>query len=375
MLRCAKDLRLAAVKFHHPYGEQALMIARDEPSIRGQTAGPTAWGLAARLAINHLERAGVDVSPLLSQAGLSRADIIESRRISVASQIKFLDMVSRASRDEWVGLTLAHDFDLREMGMLYYVATSSHQLGEALKRLSRYARLGNEALVIRLNEGPTCRVGISYSGVQRHQDRHQIELLTYAVLRLCRRLAGRNLSPRMVRFIHHRAGDLTQIRRPFGCDVVFDADADELVFDASIMALPLVEDDPFLNGLMMKMCDEAMADRLTNVSAFRTVVENTIAPLLPHAEATTKAVAKHIGLSERTFARRLAAEGLSFGEILDQLRRDLAVRYLDENLQISQVAWLLGFHQPSSFTHACRRWTGETPLEFRRKRAIAIPAH
>jgi AraC-like DNA-binding protein len=58
----------------------------------------------------------------------------------------------------------------------------------------------------------------------------------------------------------------------------------------------------------------------------------------------------------------LAAEGLSFGEILDQLRRDLAVRYLQENLQASQIAWLLGFQQPSAFSRACRRWTGKKPF-------------
>jgi AraC-like DNA-binding protein len=63
----------------------------------------------------------------------------------------------------------------------------------------------------------------------------------------------------------------------------------------------------------------------------------------------------------------LASEGLTFGEILDGLRRDLAVRYLEQpDLQISEIAWLLGFQQPSAFSHACHRWTGKSPSEFRR---------
>ena len=78
-------------------------------------------------------------------------------------------------------------------------------------------------------------------------------------------------------------------------------------------------------------------------------------------------VSRSLGLSERTFARRLASEGLSFGAVLDELRRDLAVRYLEEpGLQISQIAWLLGFHQASAFSHATRRWTGKTPSQYRR---------
>ena len=77
-------------------------------------------------------------------------------------------------------------------------------------------------------------------------------------------------------------------------------------------------------------------------------------------------VARSLGMSKRTLARRLSDEGLNFTEILQQLRRDLAVRYLDDrNLHVSKIAWLLGFSEVSAFTHACKRWTGETPKQMR----------
>jgi AraC-like DNA-binding protein len=258
------------------------------------------------------------------------------------------------------------------MGMLYYVMASSHDLNDAFTRLGRYVRLGNEALVVRLKEKPACSVEVSYTGVQRHRDQHNMELLLFALVRLCRKLVGRDLSPHKVRFVHHRTGDLTYIRRVFGCEVEFGAETDEIIFNAGTLELPVVGDDPFLNELILKMCDEAMANRMANTSRFRTIVENNIAPLLPHAEASIGTVAKRLGLSERTFARKLAAEGLSFSEVLDQMRRELAMRYLEDDLQASQIAWLLGFHHPSSFSHACRRWTGKSPLEFRRA-PVQIP--
>nr|WP_245425242.1 helix-turn-helix domain-containing protein [Phyllobacterium brassicacearum] len=66
---------------------------------------------------------------------------------------------------------------------------------------------------------------------------------------------------------------------------------------------------------------------------------------------------------------------MSFGEILDQMRRDLALRYFEQNLRASDITWRLGFQQPSAFSHACRRWTGKSPSEFRRSFvAIANPA-
>ncbi|MBW9114509.1 AraC family transcriptional regulator [Rhizobium cauense] len=350
------------------------MMEQVETIIRRLTSFPMASGLASRLAARHLERKGIDPTPLLLKADISPRSLAEYGRISVKAQVHFLDLASRAAGDEWMGLTLANECELREMGMLYYAAASSTHLGDALKRLSRYVRLGNEALVVRLQERSSISVELSYSGVQRHQDRHQMELLAFAVLRLCRKLVGRNLTPIKMKFTHHRSGDLSQIRRLFGCEVEFDANADEILFDVNVMALPLVAGDPFLNELIVKMCDEAVAVRSKNVSPFRTVVENIIGPLLPHAEATAKTVAEQLGLSERTFARRLAAEGLSFSEVLDQLRRDLAIRYLEEDLQASQIAWRLGFQQPSSFSHACRRWTGKSPLEFRRTRVSAMSA-
>ena len=169
--------------------------------------------------------------------------------------------------------------------------------------------------------------------------------------------------PLAASFVHHRS-DGRKIQRILGCEVSFDAYEDAMNFDASVMDLPLVGYDPYLNDMMVKHCEDAIADRAPNISPFRTEIENIIAPLLPHAEAQAKTVAHRLGLSERTFARRLAAEGLSFGEILDQLRRDLALRYLQERLPASQIAWLIGFNQPSAFTHACRRWTGKSPLAF-----------
>jgi AraC-like DNA-binding protein len=100
------------------------------------------------------------------------------------------------------------------------------------------------------------------------------------------------------------------------------------------------------------------------MSQLRTRVENAIASVLPHGRVLVEDVAHNLGMSERTLARKLSDEGFSFTKILQQLRRDLAVRYLDDRkLHVSKVAWLLGFREVSAFTHACKRWTGKTPSQ------------
>ena len=98
----------------------------------------------------------------------------------------------------------------------------------------------------------------------------------------------------------------------------------------------------------------------------RTKVENAISSLLPHGKVPVEDIARSLGMSERTLARKLSGEGLNFTEILQHLRRDLAVRYLDDRkLHISKIAWLLGFRDVSAFTHAFKRWAGKTPRQLR----------
>ncbi len=140
----------------------------------------------------------------------------------------------------------------------------------------------------------------------------------------------------------------------------FGATTDEFALNANARELPLIHTDPYLNNLLLKYCEAALADRRGNVSQLRTRVENAISSLLPHGRVVVDDVARSLAMSKRTLARKLSDEGLNFAEVLQQLRRDLAVRYLDDpKLHIFKIAWLLGFNDLSAFTHAFKRWTGK----------------
>ena len=94
-----------------------------------------------------------------------------------------------------------------------------------------------------------------------------------------------------------------------------------------------------------------------------------MAPLLPHGKASAVETARRIGMSHRTLARKLSSEGLTFSQISEELKGNLAKHYLrNRDLPISQVAWLLGYREISAFTHAFRRWTGMTPAQYRETR-------
>jgi AraC-like DNA-binding protein len=243
---------------------------------------------------------------------------------------------------------------------------SSQTLGDALKRVARYSQITNEALVVGYREANRLVINLSYSGVPRHTDRHQIEFCMFAVLRLCRMLTGQNIVPQHFSIAHHRSEGIAEMARFVGTKVEFGADRDEFALNLDARELPLVHSDSYLNDLLVKYCEAALADRRGDVSQLRTRVENAISSVLPHGRVLVEDIARSLGMSERTLARKLSDEGLNFTQILQQLRRDLAVRYLDDpKLHVSKIAWLLGFHEVSAFTHAFKRWTGKTPSQLR----------
>jgi AraC-like DNA-binding protein len=95
-------------------------------------------------------------------------------------------------------------------------------------------------------------------------------------------------------------------------------------------------------------------------------VRNLIAEEFRGGEASLERIADRLGLTPRTLQRKLQELGTSYNDVLDQLRRQLAVRYLREpRMAICEVAYLLGFSEASSFHRAFKRWTGLTPKDFR----------
>jgi AraC-like DNA-binding protein len=328
---------------------------------------PDAAGTATRLAAERLRRAHIPLQPLLKRAGLSEFQIdTPDARIAVASQIAFLELAAAALGQPLLGFKVARDFDPRRAGLLFYVAASSATLGDALERVQRYSSIVNAGVVIDCATAGDLTISVRYAGVARHSDRQQMEFLVTIVIGICRTLTNNRLRPTAIRLAHRRPSDASEFERFVGCQIDFEEDTDEIVFDENARQLRVSGADPYLNEMLVRYCDEALLHRRRNASSLRIAVENAITPLLPHGRARIDIVARQLGVSRRTLARRLAADGVSFAEILDQLRSDLAARYLGaDDLAIAQIAWLLGYRGVSAFTHACRRWTGTTPGQIR----------
>jgi AraC-like DNA-binding protein len=311
---------------------------------------------------------GKDSTVILSKAGLTPEEARDpSIRLEVLTQINLLELAAEAVQDEWLGFHLALSFDLREIGLVYYVMASSDRLADALRNAERYSKINNEGVRLRfsMQEGSAV-IALDYVNVDRHADRHQIEFWLVTLLRICRQVTNGGLSPLRLKTRHFRNGTPAEFRTFFGVDIEFGANADEIWFPRPIALLPVVGRDEYLNELLRRYAEEALARKPQVRPTVRSRAEDVLPKLLPHGKATASEVARQLGMSSRTLSRKLAEEGTSFAEILDELRAALAKRYLhDETLPVSEIAWLLGYREISSLTHAFKRWTGITPRRFR----------
>jgi len=341
---------------------------------------PSVTGFAAKRALSVLRERGVAVAPLLERAGVSEQDFDDrpQRRISAAAQGKFLELAAEAMDDSLFGLHLAEETDPRDAGILFYVTSGAKDIGEALTLFARYSRIVNEGARVKLMQLPEgAGVETDFIGLPRHSLRQNTEFAIAVIVKALREVTGHRIRPLRAAFAHSRNSDLGEFERFYLCPVEFGrtasegASSDLLEFSNDTLALPLVTADTKLIEALRPFCDAAASERNTAKGTLRAAVEKEDERLLPHGKANVETVAKALALSARTLSRRLADEGTTFGEVVDQLRRSLALQYLKEpGLSLSQIAWLVGYEGSTSFNHAFKRWTGRSPSVARNKRRL-----
>ncbi len=146
----------------------------------------------------------------------------------------------------------------------------------------------------------------------------------------------------------------------------FDAEVSAIAFHRESLAVPMKSPRPELCRLLEAHGEELLR-RLPSQGDLLDLARRALLEELRGGEPELGTIARKLGMSGRTLQRRLRVLGASHQDLLDEVRRDLALRYLkDPSLAVAEVSFLLGFSEVSNFYRAFRRWTGSTPLEFRR---------
>jgi AraC-like DNA-binding protein len=316
-----------------------------------------------------LAGAGIDVPAFLAGLGLAPGILAETDvRIPAPLAFRAFEEAAARTGDPCIALHAAERIPLGAVGFLDYHARSSPTLGEALRRTIRYFVLINDRMEASLEiDGGVARL------VQRRrgppidpEPRQTAEFHLAMIVGRGRAFLARDWPLHHVGFAHAAPADAREHERYFGAPVRFGLPADELAFDASLLDQPLPTADPALSAVLERYA-EALVAKLPAVSTFLDEARRAVAELLRSGDPSLDATAARLGTSRRTLQRRLAEEGTSHQDLVDGVRRDLALRWLpDTRMAITEVAYLLGFSEPAAFHRAFKRWTGQTPAEYRR---------
>ncbi len=327
------------------------------------------------LALRGAAAAGVDVPALMAELHIP-AELLKDPDGRVPYQVS-LDVWRRApelANDPAFGLHIAERLKLGQLELLDYVLGSSATLGDFLRQLSRYNRLLSDQVryELYLKDGWFFIERGGLPGVQSPP--HAIEAtLGFAVIR-GRTLTGVDFRPEKVLLRHPPPPDLREHERIFQCPVLFRQRADLLQLDPKLLELPVKSADPGLAAVLQRHAAEVLS-RLPETSGFQAQVRKQVVALLTEGTPSLARCARAMAMSTRTLQRRLEAEHLSFNEVLDDVRKGLATRYLDDDrLAVGEIAYLLGFSDTSAFHRAFKRWHHATPAAFRRRERRDAPA-
>ena len=318
------------------------------------------------LLLDYADRQGMNRDELMRQANISPSSLVDpDSRIPSRAMRKLWAAVIEQTADPVLGLRVGRAIHASQVGLVGYTMNFSNTLGEALNRFVRYAKIINEAVQYRwvpVEHGR--RLSCTMHPLLLAQ-RHPVEAGMAAIVSIAREITGSSVAPLVVEISTPQPDSVREYTNTFGGPVVFDRSEAALVFGTQQLDLPTVKSDSSLTGYLDDLAAVKLAALDKADAGLVDQVRHVLWPLLHGGRPDLWRTASELGMSARTLQRRLGENGTSFSTVLDELRRELSDELLGgRKLAVAEVAFLLGYSDPSAFQRAFRRWRGVSPRRF-----------
>jgi AraC-like DNA-binding protein len=315
---------------------------------------------------NILESYRINPAPLFWKAGLNPGVMKQSGgRYRIDNIDNLWRTASEAIDDPCFGLKAAALWHPSNFGALAYAILASHTLRAALERLDRYHRIISDEKFAKLDE---TEEGLTFT-LLHSQEKRDISERNDAVLALllsmCRMNYVEDLAPVSVTFTHPMPSCSAKFFEYFRCPVFFNAPINSLT-----LAIEAAEKHlPGAHSRLAELHDQIMIEYLARLDRQHITqqVKAVIVDQLPSGKVTDESVSRVINMSSRKLQRQLESAGTTFNTLLNEIRQDLAKKYLkDQQICLTEIAFLLGFSESSAFSRAFKRWMGVTPSQYRK---------
>jgi len=322
-----------------------------------------------------VEMHGIDARVLLREAGVDPAAL---RDPSARIPSTFWDTAGAKAvaliPDPAFALRAARCWHPSNLGALGHAWLASSTLRTGLERLQRYSRVLGEKAELKITN---TREGLRF--VYDHRRRDPVlraigsDFVMSLVVDMCRMNYGASLRPVEVRLSRAKPGDIEPYRHFYGCPIHFETNEDSFLLSAHVADEPLHTANRQLAGILDSILTAQLAalDK-DNIPAR---CKSSVLEQLTSGEVSENDMARQLHMSRRTLQRKLAESNTTYQKLVDDTRRDLALRYMeDAGKSITDVTFLLGFSGQSAFTRAFKRWTGTSPTTYREQKQAPATA-
>jgi AraC-like DNA-binding protein len=330
--------------------------------------------VSAGLARGLLELAagkGADPRTLRARSGIDKSDLEDQDgRIPLASYAALMRAAKEQTDDPALPLEYGGTVDMAEFSVVGMLFKSCETVLEALAQINRYGRL-----VVEVDAGGDRRFQLVRRGeglwlVDTRRNADDFPELTEATFArfvcMTRQVVGELVEE--VHVTHAAPAHAAAYDRFFRAPVRFEAEWNALRLDEARLTQPIRQEPRYVFGIFSERA-EALLSSLECARTTRGRIEALLIPVLHTGDAGIAAIARAMGQSRQTVYRRLKAEGTTYEQVLDALRRGLALDYLGgASLSVNEAAYLLGFSDPAAFSRAFKRWTGMSPRAWRSAR-------
>jgi AraC-like DNA-binding protein len=310
-----------------------------------------------------LEQKSIDADALFERCGLDPSKRLDAdARYPEYGSNRMWQAAIYETKNPCLIYEVVHNVKPTMLHALGHAWIASRTLLEALQRFARYHLLLSNNVDIRLEEAQG-----SYQLICNFldpMDSYNTDGIVAFVLEMCRQSYGNDLVPLEVQLSRMEPLDTEVIDDFFRCHVVYGASENILIFNSTDLIRRLDGANSAVAAAMDEVIIRYLADLNDNDVVNR--VRKAVAEKLIHGEPGKQELADELNMSPRTLQRRLEEENTSVKEIIDETRHQLSLNFLDQShYSIKEVAYALGFSDPSNFARAFKRWTGKTPRQYR----------
>jgi AraC-like DNA-binding protein len=272
--------------------------------------------------------------------------------------------IAEVSRDPAIGLKLGTEDRMELYDPIAIAAVCTRSFRDAVDRIGRYKQLTCPEKIGLVERGNESAVHFTWLLAHEEEPALLVDVCFAWILSIARRGTGRSIHPKRVEFQRPEANRAIY-EKHFQCPIRFRAARNVLVFNKADMDAAFLTYNADLLAAVAPQLEAELKQQLMEKN-FREQVKGTLKRQLAGERPAIERVARELRLSKRTLQRRLTEDGITFQQLMEEARRELARHYLlHSSLELNETAYLLGYEDANSFFRAFHEWEGTSPGEWR----------